>query len=152
MHSLLNLKHVCLEALEIRAAETVPPRGQATEDYSLRLEPLVEQKEGALDYRVFLGCRLRRKKDAICRYERVEFRLTGYFSLPLNTEESLVNQLIPLNCLAILYGIGRGIVAQATGLVPGGPLLIPPVNLVEEMAKQERRQARLEAKKSIVVK
>ena len=149
MLSPLELKRVVLETLEIHASQKWEPSAATTtsEDYVFGLDAVeVLQREDTLDFRITLGFRLRAVKDAVCRFEKVRVRLVGYFSLPTGTDESLVNTLVPLNCLAIMFGIARGIVGQATGFVPGGPLLLPPVNFVDEMQKQERRRSRAAAR------
>lgn len=142
MLSPLELKRAMLEALEIRPSRTHDSSAERTEDYRVQLTTEILEKPDSLDYRVTVDFRLSPRKDAVCRFERVEVRLVGFFSLPPDTDERLVRTLIPLSCFSILYGIARGVVAQATGMVARGPLLLPPVNFVEYWEKQKRKQAR----------
>lgn len=142
MLSPLELKRTFLEALEIRPGPVRDPSVQITEDYKVQLTTEVMQKPDSRDYRVTVDFRLSPKKDAVCRFDRLEIRLAGYFSLPADTEEELVTRLIPLNCFVILYGIARGIVAQATGMVAKGSFMLPAVNFIEYYGKQKRKEAR----------
>ena len=62
------------------------------------------------------------------------------FELPADTSDETISQLVPMNCLAILHGFARGVVAQVTGLNDGGPFLLPTVNFVEALQKKSRKK------------
>ena len=142
MLSPLELKRTFLEVLEIRPNPARDPSVEITEDYKVQLTTEVLEKPDSHDYRVSIDFRLSPQKDAVCRFDRLEVKLAGFFSLPKDTEEELIGRLIPLNCLVILYGIARGIVAQATGMVARGPFMLPPVNFIEYWEKQKRKENR----------
>ncbi len=63
-------------------------------------------------------------------------RITGFFSFAKGTDEQMIEKMIPLNGLAILYGIARGVVAQATANSMHEKFILPTVNLVEATKEQ----------------
>ncbi|OPY00747.1 MAG: Preprotein translocase subunit SecB [Syntrophorhabdus sp. PtaB.Bin047] len=66
----------------------------------------------------------------------VFLRITGFFSFAKGTDEQMIEKMIPLNGLAILYGIARGVVAQATANSMHEKFILPTVNLVEATKEQ----------------
>jgi len=82
-------------------------------------------------FAVLVGVRAVRPDDAAPQsLQRIEVTIEGRFSLPPDTPDEVIAQLVPLNCFAMLYGVARGIVAQATGLTPDGCVWLPSVNFV----------------------
>ena len=82
-------------------------------------------------HRVTLAVRIESAKpDEPCPIRLVTGQVTGMFSLPKRASEELVTVLVPANCLAILYGVLRGIVIQATGGCPGGCFIMPTLDIV----------------------
>lgn len=142
MLSPLELRQVRLEKLEIRVSSTwgLKPLADEMCRYNCYVEPAVRKRRGHWDFRVSLDVAFMPLEGETCRFDLIGVRLVGLFHLPDDTEESLVKTLVPLNCLAILYGIARGAVAQATGMVPGGPMILPPVNFVEVLKQRKRRK------------
>lgn len=64
-------------------------------------------------------------------FQRIEVGVTGIFLFPPETPEESIAKYVPELCLANLYGAARGIVAQATALFPGGPYVLPLLNMHE---------------------
>lgn len=65
--------------------------------------------------------------------------LSGYFDFAEGTDQETVDRLIGPNGLAILYGIARGTVAQATACCRHDKFILPAYNFIEllnEKAKQ----------------
>lgn len=138
----LELRQAHLKAVEVRVSsawDTTPaPEDLCRYDHQLEIE--VRKRRGHWDFRVGLDVTFAPRKGETCRFDLLHVGLVGLFHLPDDVDESLVSTLVPLNCLAILYGIARGVVAQATGMVPGGPFMLPPVNFVEFMKKRRSRK------------
>ncbi|MCJ7795878.1 MAG: hypothetical protein MUQ56_03795 [Thermoleophilia bacterium] len=63
--------------------------------------------------------------------------VTGTFSFAVDTPKELLEQLVPANCLAILYGILRGIVIQATSGCSGGCFILPSLSIHYLIALKE---------------
>lgn len=91
------------------------------------------------DFRVSLGVVFTPKEGEACRFDVIRVELVGLFHLPDDFDEEMVQRLVPLNCLAILYGIARGVVAQSTGMMPGGAFMLPPVNFVEAVKQKKTK-------------
>jgi preprotein translocase subunit SecB len=60
----------------------------------------------------------------------LEADIAGRFSIPEGMPEEVARALVPTNCFAMLYGVARTVVAQASGLTPYGPVWLPSINLV----------------------
>ena len=68
-------------------------------------------------------------------------KITGFFSFNKGTDEQTIEKMIQLNGPAILYGIARGVVAQATGSSLHDKFILPTVNFVE--ATRERAEKKI---------
>lgn len=136
MYTPLNTRRIWLEKLDIQLSDDFAD--SKSEEYKIDLKIDVRQKADALDFRIALGLVLRPSGDASCRYDRIAISMIGVFDLPSDTPAEMVHQLVPYNCLAILHGFARGVVAQVTGLNDGGPFLLPTVNFVEALQKKSR--------------
>ena len=68
--------------------------------------------------------------------DKIEVGLRGIFSFPVGTSDDVVDSYIPELCIANLYGTARGIVAQATGICPGGVYWLPLLDM-NAMLQQE---------------
>ena len=69
--------------------------------------------------------------------------ISGFFSFVPEVDEETIKKMIGLNGPAILYGVARGVVAQATANCRHGKFILPTVNFVEAMKKD----AEIEKKK-----
>lgn len=67
-------------------------------------------------------------------------KITGFFSFTEGTDEQTIERMIPLNGPAILYGIARGVVAQATGSSIHDKFILPTVNFVEVTKRQAKKK------------
>ena len=135
MLSALQLDAYYLERLQIEVNPKQPEGaedGSLEETYSIQFKPEIKQAPDALQFMVFLSvdCKGDRKK---AKFKRIRVDLRGFFSLPGDTPQELVEQFIGLNGFAILYGIMRGIVSQVTGPTVCGSYLLPTLNLVEAL-------------------
>ena len=141
MLSPLQLDAYHLEGLQIdvSAKQPSPADEQASlnETYALRLKTDVKKDQDSLRFMVLLGVDLRRvPRTRPTQFTRIRIEVRGYFSLPEDTSDDLVQQLVPFNCFAILYGIARGIVSQATGITVCGSYLLPPINIIEALREK----------------
>lgn len=129
MFAQLEPKRIWLERLDIRLARAGTGAGE--EDYTIDVSPKVWANKDRKSFKVRLPVTMKPAKDATCRYSKIEAVTTGVFDIAPDTPEDLVRQLVPLNCYVILYGFARGVVAQVTGLNPGGPFLLPALNFLK---------------------
>jgi preprotein translocase subunit SecB len=147
MLSPLELKQATLGCLEVRVSDSWDMKPLVDDpckyDYSLDVD--VRKRRNQWGFRVSLDVTFKPKEGDVCRLDCVRVALVGLFHLPDDTDKELVEKLVPLNCYAILYGIARGTVAQATGMVPGGPFMLPAVNFVETLKQKKKREPKEEA-------
>lgn len=88
-----------------------------------------------------------------CAYRRVKVKVDGIFKLDDEASDQ-VKDILPMAPLSILYGMARGIVANASSLGPR-PYLLPSVNFFEvvkqkvdaDVAERETKTARTAKKK-----
>ena len=128
-------------AIELSSHDNVPD-GQT---YSFDVKTNTFKNEDALTFKVHLIFHMAPADEAVCRYDKINFEVVGIFDLPDDTDMSVVQQLVPANCLAMLHGFARGVIAQITGLNPGGPIMLPSVNFVEVLDKEQQLLAQSEA-------
>ncbi len=140
MLSEMQLDEYWLEELHIVVAEAVDEDAPVGE-YQISTDFGVLKAEEGHFFQVPFTVRIRPDPEADIkpRFERVVVSLRGFFSFPDDTSEDMVHRLVPANCLAILYGIMRGIVAQATGSTKQGAFLLPTLNIVE-MVRQKAEE------------
>jgi preprotein translocase subunit SecB len=122
-------------------AEPCSNLGGGASDFQLGFDFDVEEVEPTA-FRVLLGVHATRPDGPAAQsLQRIEVVLEGRFSVPLDTPEETVRQLVPLNCFAMLYGVARGIVAQATGLTADGCVWLPSVNFLAILQNAAREAA-----------
>ncbi|GBD99038.1 protein-export protein SecB [bacterium BMS3Abin07] len=79
---------------------------------------------------------------------RLSLKINGFFSFPEGTDEETIKKMIGLNGLVILYGIARGVVAQATANCLHGKFILPSMNFVELVKKKAHPSKKPSHKKS----
>ncbi len=129
MFAQLEPKRIWVDRLNIRLARA--ETGAVEEDYSIDVSPKVWASKDRRSFKVRVPITMKPAPDATCRYSKIEVFATGVFDIAPDTPEEMVRQLVPLNCYVILYGFARGVVAQVTGLNPGGPFLLPALNFLK---------------------
>lgn len=70
-----------------------------------------------------------------CDY-RIHLMLTGIFSFAEGTSEETISNMIAHNGLSMLYGVARGVVADATAISWHGKFVLPSLNLVEVIKRK----------------
>jgi len=130
MISPLRLDDVELEKLVVRACPQVAPAG-AGEEYAVTLthRSISEPGSEALWHQVRV--RLVPPKDdrAPHAFSEIDVVVNGRFEFDVNAGEDLRKKLYPMAAVSILFGVARGILAQATGICPSGALLLPPLDV-----------------------
>ena len=143
MLSPLQLDDFALEHLTISRGKP-PPRGRKFPEeigYSINADYRVEKLRktgGRPRYSVGLAFQLEsQEEDQFAPVKLVQAGVTGTFSFAVDTPKKLLEQLVPANCLAILYGILRGIVIQATSGCSGGCFILPSLSIHYLIALKE---------------
>ncbi|MCD4786581.1 MAG: protein-export chaperone SecB [Candidatus Eremiobacteraeota bacterium] len=105
--------------------------------YEIDADFNVQKAENKLLFKVPFYFSLKTKKNRkYSNIKKIEVGIEGIFELSSDTPEDIAKRLVPYNCLAILYGIARGMIADTTGSMPGGKFILPAINLVELINRQ----------------
>jgi hypothetical protein len=131
MLSVLRLNEVRLEKLVIRANPN-PAMASAGEPYRISLthSPVAMQTGGA-DAWHQLRVRLipTPGEPAGHSFSEIDVVVDGRFRFAEGTSGETQRLLYPVAAVSILYGLARGLVAQATGACPAGAFLLPPLDV-----------------------
>lgn len=66
----------------------------------------------------------------------IHLKLTGFFSFADGTSEDTISRMIAPSGLAMLYGVARGVVADATAISWHGKFVLPSMNLIEVIRRK----------------
>ena len=138
----LQLERFRLQSLHIEynrdwlARETVGP--DQMEDYAIEPEFRIFQRSedddgqcGADQVMVALSLHGAPVDEShATRFEQIHIEVWGLFSLSEDTPPEQIDQLRLWNAVAILHGIARGQIMQATGTCADGPFVLPSLNYV----------------------
>jgi len=69
--------------------------------------------------------------------QKVAAVVEGIFVFRKGTPEEVIAQYYPAVCLANLYGMMRGLIAQSTGCSASGAVYLPIVNMVEVVSEAQ---------------
>jgi len=75
--------------------------------------------------------------DRLTRFSQIHVEVWGLFSLAHDTPAEHITQLKDRNSVAILHGIARGQVMQATGTCADGPFIMPSLNYAAQRILEE---------------
>lgn len=154
-HSILQLEQCYIRGLSIETdAAAVDHLFEKTQQesasneipYKLKLDERLRSAPSGSKFWLTLSIELKWPDDAFNYYKRIFVELDGVFRLPDETSEDDVAKYVPLLVRTNLLGIARGVVAQATGMFPGGPYCIPFLNMKQVDASIESETAGIEAK------
>jgi len=128
--SQMQLEHFCVDYLEIKTKphKSSEPRLTETTDRRLGIDFDVFRNEKNNEFLIPLKVEITAEDEYDC-FEKVAIHLKGIFSFNENTNEEEIKKYVPLLCLTNLFGIARGIIAQATSLCCDGPFLLPLINM-----------------------
>ncbi len=59
----------------------------------------------------------------------IVIELLGDFSLPDHFKDEEINKYVPTLCITNLYSTARGLIAQSTGMFPGGSFYLPLIDM-----------------------
>lgn len=104
--------------------------GDRDDDYSVTVDFDWQPKQPeARQFIVNLSVKCRRRQESCpARFDYLQADVVGIFAMDEFTTVELTRLLVPHNCLAILHGLMRGMVASATGSCVQGPYMLPVLN------------------------
>lgn len=137
MISPLSLKHYRVTYFHLEANEDFEPKRGVNVDHQIGFDFEVFKTKDSYDFMIPLALILKPIKNRKhCNFKKLEIRLDGFFHLPEETDKEYVDEVVPYNCLAILYGIMRGIVSSMSGNIDGPKIILPAVN-INDMIKSK---------------
>ena len=72
----------------------------------------------------------------LTRFKLIQTEVWGIFSIAEDTPEEHVEQFRLWNSVAILHGVARGQIMQATGTCYEGPFILPSLNYLAEASQE----------------
>lgn len=148
MLSPLRLEHCTVKRLEVLMGEaTGPPGGE--ERLNVKLAMNVQKAADRTAFRVLMGVQLKpeRGHEPNCRLKRLLVEAEAIFALPEDSTPDVIATYVPINCLAIVYGILRGYVMSACGAIGHGAVLLPSVEIGRMYKDLQEREARKQQRK-----
>lgn len=148
------LEDLAVIELIVAASDPRPPAECIVgADYSVKVDFDVHGSgEGDLKVLVPLYIEFRAPRDGWQPFARVAVRLLGVFAAAPGVDPDDFRRLVPNNCLAILGGVARGVLLNATAGFPGGPFVLPAINfvpIIQRKAEQMRRKHAKEASSTV---
>ena len=141
MQASLQLDRFALEELVIEVESDLKESSQTTASYNTNIDVDVQKHNEKMVFRVYLRVEIKPERiPGPGEIRRVVIGCVGYFSFAQEPTDEYIRQVTPLNQLAMLYGMARGIVASATGSTSGGTFVLPSVNFVEVLKSKATEQ------------
>lgn len=137
----LRLDDVVVESLVIRTNTDGPPDPRA---HDLVPEPAVTldilRVKDELKFLMPFRVRMNTSKSDFRRFGySLDLKLLGFFSFEAGFDEHQAGHMIHASGPPILYGVARGIAAQALALTVAGKMLLPSINFVEIMRRRDHQ-------------
>jgi preprotein translocase subunit SecB len=134
MQSLLNISDYFVEELRVKVNGAY--KGTSAEEGALETSVGIKRKGKEPHFMIQMKIELNRDKADFdeARYY-VYLDISGFFNFTEGTDEETIRKMIGLNGPAILYGVARGVVAQATANCRYGKFVLPAMNFVKAIKK-----------------
>jgi len=146
----LQLKDYRLLKLMVEANDSFISKEDKEVTFEIDCDFDVYKAKIGLSFKIPLSLKVKAKKNRkYCNIKKIEILIEGIFDLSQDAQKELVTRVIPFNCLAILYGIARGIIAAVTGNIQGEQFILPTVNFNEIIKKKAQAQKKEEEKKAL---
>lgn len=134
MQSLLNISDYFVEELRVKANGAY--KGTSAEEGALETSVGIKRKGKEPHFMIQMKVELNKEKADFdkSRYY-VYLDISGFVNFAEGTDEETIKKMIGLNGPAILYGVARGVVAQATANCRHGKFVLPAMNFVKAIKK-----------------
>ena len=146
MQALLDINEYFVRELIIKENPEYKPaefhEGKAKISYN------IQRKDSGLDFMINMDVQVggARKLSENIPYH-IAIKIIGLFRFIKKTDENIIARMIQCNGLSILYGIARGVTAQATANCIHGKYVLPTVNFIELIKRQSTRKSLKKSKK-----
>jgi preprotein translocase subunit SecB len=137
MQSLLNINDYFVEELRVKT-NVAHKEGTSAEEGALETSVGIKRKGKEPHFMIQMKIELNRDKADFdkARYY-VYLDISGFFNFAEGTDEETIRKMIGLNGPAILYGVARGVVAQATANCQHGKFVLPAMNFVKALRRKQ---------------
>jgi preprotein translocase subunit SecB len=136
---LLDINEYCIRELTIKENPTYKPK--KIHEGTAKISHDILRKSPDLDFMINMKVRIGTPtKMSETEPYYISITISGLFNFTEKTDESTIAKMIQLNGLSILYGITRGIVAQATSSYLHGQYVLPTINFVEMLKRQSAKR------------
>lgn len=138
MQAQLNIDNYFVDDLVMKA-NPKPPNVREKQSV-IGVDFDIKSKHGdPLSYAIFMTLSVNGKDEELENAEyRIALRIAGYFHFEKETPKEMIGKLIAPNGLAMLYGVARGVVAQATANGRHGKFVLPSLNFIEIIQKKAK--------------
>lgn len=145
--SRMQLEKCVLSMLHIEQNTNASPDHVGDVSYDIDVETNVRKHVSELKFLVDAQFTFTWKEET-APLKKICVGIKGVYSFPEETDEDTIQQFVPLLCITNLYGTARGIVAQASGLFPGGPFLLPLIDMTSLIKPSEDIETPVPTKKT----
>ena len=143
----MQLKIFRLNHLNIDVNTDYEPSVNKEGIYDSKVDFSIFNTEDNSFFRILLFIKIRaRKNKKQCRLKKLGVEIEGIFSFPKDVDTKIIRQFVPFNCISILYGLARGIVANSTGNIKGGAYILPVADFIKtirDKKEEENRKAEI---------
>lgn len=141
MSAQLNIEEYFVDELIVRTNTAYAPGKKPIDDVDVAFHVRRKGQEPLFMISMAIELNKAKKSFAASPYY-VAVKLSGFFSFQEGTDEDTIQNMLGLNALAILYGVARGVVGQATASGIFGKCVLPSVNFVELVKKQTGKKSK----------
>lgn len=137
----LNIDQFFVEEIHVKANPAYREQKKPAHETKLEASMSIKRKEKFPEFMVSIELDINKsEKDFKTNPYCIVLKIIGFFSFVKGTDEQTMERMIRLNGSAILYGIARGVVAQATCNSIHDKFILPTVNFVEITEKQTKKK------------
>lgn len=131
MQALLDINDYFVDELSVRTNHDFSKKDQSSGEIKVDFD-IKRNNTSPLEFMIPMTIAVNNNESsfAVAEYQ-ISLKITGFFGFAEGADEETVNRMIGPSGLAILYGVARGVVAQATGNCWHGKFILPSMNFVE---------------------
>lgn len=131
MQAQLNITDYIVDELTVRGNDNYQ-KPEREKEGEINIGFTVKRKGKEPLFMLTMTIELNKSKQAFTANPYYVFlKIRGFFEFVKETDEETMQKMIGLNGLAMLYGIARGVVAQATANGAHDKFILPSMNFVE---------------------
>ncbi len=143
MQALLNINDYVVDELMVKGN---PVFRKSEKEQKGQLDIALNFRRGDKAPRSFMISmiiEISKSKDARANYPYFLYlKIDGFFVFSEKADEATMQKMIGLNGVSVLFGIARGVVAQATANGAHGKFILPTINFVEMIKRSGKKSSR----------